>query len=200
MSSILFDNVSGIYKITNIITLEFYIGSAKNLSARKAIHISLLSRNKHGNVHLQRAVNKYGMENFKFEVLIVCNPRMLIFYEQRFLDYLKPVYNINKKADSRLGTKQSQRAIEAVRKTGLAQKGVPKPASYSEKLSKRMMGNTLNKGRKRTEETRIKMSLILKGNKHFLGKKHSEEWKERARKWMKEYWKQRREVNHEYLI
>jgi group I intron endonuclease len=63
---------SGIYKITNIINGKMYIGSTNNLSNRKDNHFSELKRNTHPNKFLQRSVNKYGMENFKFEIIEHC--------------------------------------------------------------------------------------------------------------------------------
>jgi group I intron endonuclease len=63
---------SGIYKITNIINGKMYVGSTNNLANRKDNHFSELKRNVHPNRFLQRAVNKYGMENFKFEIIEHC--------------------------------------------------------------------------------------------------------------------------------
>ena len=58
-----------IYKITNIVNNKCYIGQAKNYEKRFKQHISALRKNKHENRFLQFSWNKYGEENFKFEVL-----------------------------------------------------------------------------------------------------------------------------------
>jgi hypothetical protein len=52
--------ISGIYKITNLKTGKVYIGKASRVSSRLANHKYLLRNNKHVNVYLQRAWNKYG--------------------------------------------------------------------------------------------------------------------------------------------
>lgn len=61
----------GVYKITNLINGNLYIGASKNLTSRMAEH---KSRYKHKNrtdynSHLNRAFRKYGIENFKFEII-----------------------------------------------------------------------------------------------------------------------------------
>lgn len=85
--------ISGIYKIHNIINNEFYIGSSKNLIQRKHNHFSTLRCNKHYNKHLQRAVNKYGIDNFKFDILKQCEISQIRKIEQLYIDELKPKYN-----------------------------------------------------------------------------------------------------------
>ena len=44
---------SGIYKITNIITGYFYIGSTNNFNRRKLNHLHLPRNNKHHSIYLQ---------------------------------------------------------------------------------------------------------------------------------------------------
>lgn len=60
---------SGIYQIKNILSEAVYIGSSINLEKRESVHFSLLRANKHHAVKLQRAFNKYGEKNFKFEII-----------------------------------------------------------------------------------------------------------------------------------
>lgn len=64
-----YSGVSGIYLILQKDTNRHYIGSTNDFYNRNAQHRSELSRNKHGNRKLQRAVNKYGIENFEFRPL-----------------------------------------------------------------------------------------------------------------------------------
>ena len=55
----------GIYKITNIIKGNFYIGSSINVEKRMYEHKRMLRKNKHTNIHLQRSWNKYGEKDFE---------------------------------------------------------------------------------------------------------------------------------------
>lgn len=57
-----------IYKIINQVTLEKYVGQTTNFSRRKETHVSALNNNHHPNPKLQNAWNKYGKENFIWEV------------------------------------------------------------------------------------------------------------------------------------
>lgn len=100
---------SGIYKIINILTLDIYIGSSIKFSDRKNLHFNNLKLNKHHSIILQRAYNKYGFENFIFEIIeYIEDKSKLIEREQFYLDILKPKYNICKIAGSLLGIKKTE--------------------------------------------------------------------------------------------
>lgn len=64
-----FPKKPGIYKITNLINNKMYYGSSFNLFNRCHNHKMNLRRNTHHNQHLQYAWNKYGEENFVFEIV-----------------------------------------------------------------------------------------------------------------------------------
>lgn len=57
-----------IYKIVNQVTQEKYVGQTTNFSRRKQNHTSALKNNTHPNPKLQNAWNKYGEQNFYWEV------------------------------------------------------------------------------------------------------------------------------------
>lgn len=59
----------GIYKIINVINNKFYVGSAVNLSRRRARHFSELRNGRHSNGRLQNAWNKYGEPAFIFAIV-----------------------------------------------------------------------------------------------------------------------------------
>jgi group I intron endonuclease len=95
-------NISGVYKIVNIINKKFYIGSTKDFNHRwKNEHKVLLNKNKHINRYLQYAWNKYTEKNFKFEIIEECSPDQCLIREQYYLDTLTPWnceigYNLSK--------------------------------------------------------------------------------------------------------
>lgn len=60
---------SGIYKIRNIVNDKLYVGSSCSMQERKTKHIRDLRLNKHHSPKLQNAWNKYGENNFVFEVI-----------------------------------------------------------------------------------------------------------------------------------
>ena len=95
--------ISGIYKITNLITQDSYIGSAVNLNSRKRTHFANMNLSKHPNKHLQASCNKYSIDNFQFDVLAKCPKEYLLKLEQFFIDILKPTFNKRKEVNSNLG-------------------------------------------------------------------------------------------------
>lgn len=58
-----------IYKIENKINKKVYIGQTNDYNSRCGSHRCTLNKNKHDNIYLQRAWNKYGEDNFKFEII-----------------------------------------------------------------------------------------------------------------------------------
>src|SRR6266567_5368436 len=74
-----------VYKILNLINGKFYIGSSVNHFKRWEDHKTLLKYNKHRNVHLQRAWNKHGGNNFKFEIIEECNLNNILEREQYWI-------------------------------------------------------------------------------------------------------------------
>lgn len=102
---------SGIYKITNIINGKMYIGSSNNCKRRLKEHFSKLRCNKHYNKKLQFAFNKYGENNFNFNIIeYVEDVNLLLEREQYYLNTLlfadtdckifkKLSYNLNYKAE-----------------------------------------------------------------------------------------------------
>lgn len=87
--------ISGIYKIINIETKDFYVGSSKNILKRWWKHKYELNKNIHHSIILQRAWNKYGSKSFKFEIIEECDPNILLIKEQVYLDD-NPTYNVGK--------------------------------------------------------------------------------------------------------
>lgn len=63
------NNKWGIYRILNLINNKYYIGSSKSIVKRIREHKRLLRKGEHENKHLQSAWNKYGEQNFAFEII-----------------------------------------------------------------------------------------------------------------------------------
>ena len=79
-------NKSGIYQIRNLVNNKIYVGSASDFYERKSQHFSLLKYGKH-NQKLQNSYNKYGKDNFVFEVIeFVEDKNKLLEYEQYWID------------------------------------------------------------------------------------------------------------------
>lgn len=84
------DNIKGIYQIKNVVNNKFYIGSSNNIPIRWRQHKNHLNKNKHYNKYLQNSWNKYGQENFKFEIIELVDDEDLLFSaEQKWMNKTK---------------------------------------------------------------------------------------------------------------
>ncbi len=82
-------NKSGIYLIYCKTNDKFYVGKTKRFKDRRSSHLSGLRNNKHDNVHLQNAWNKYGSKSFSFILVMLCELGELSFYEEKIASLFK---------------------------------------------------------------------------------------------------------------
>ena len=87
------EKISGVYKITNTITGDFYIGSSKNIKSRWAHHKIPSMLNQCPNNPMYLDMRKYGLDNFEFEILAEVEVDKLKEKEQQFIETLQPTYN-----------------------------------------------------------------------------------------------------------
>ena len=78
--------MSGIYSITNLINGKRYIGQSTNIQQRFVQHRSNLKKGKGENPHSLNAWNRYGEDNFMFEILLLCDEEDLDKMEKKFIE------------------------------------------------------------------------------------------------------------------
>ena len=168
----------GVYRIINIKTNKSYIGSAVNIKDRWCQHKKSLSKGNHHSIKLQRSYNKYGENNFIFEVIEECQKESLIIREQFYIDLFdsyKNGYNSVPRAGSNLGMKHSNETKEKLRQSSTGNKnrlGMTFSDESKKKISEKL------KGRPLSEETKNKMKGRIPWNK---GGKMSKETKEKMK-------------------
>lgn len=99
----------GIYKYTNLINGKVYIGQAIDINQRKREHRCNASKAKKG---FEKALQKYGEDNFSFEIIEECNKNELdkkeIYWISYYHSYIKdPLcngYNLTPGGKSGQGT------------------------------------------------------------------------------------------------
>lgn len=132
---------SGVYTITAPSGNQ-YVGSAFSLAAREKQHFNRLKRGVHRNERLNASFQKY-QGRLIFKPLLICAPEMLLFYEQRAIDILKPKYNICPVAGNSLGTTHSELSKAKMAATKLGKKRWPPSAETRAKMSKSNIGKRL---------------------------------------------------------
>jgi len=176
-----------IYKVTNLINNKIYIGQdSKN------------KQNYFGSGKIiKKAINKYGIENFKKEILQICyNVDELNEAEKYWIEKLNSTntdigYNISFGGQSgwMLGLRHSDEtkksySINRVSKL-IGDRNGMYGKTHSEESKKKMSRPKSGKdngmyGKKHSDETKKKISENLKGEKNpFYGKKHSDETKKK---------------------
>jgi group I intron endonuclease len=111
-----------IYKITNNITHKCYIGETKksNPELRWNEHRRKIEKNI-GCPALQDAVKKYGIEHFKFEILIICFDEDRYIFEKEYIKKYNSIspngYNLTTGGEGGgfYGKKHSETTINKIR-------------------------------------------------------------------------------------
>jgi len=150
---------SGVYSVLQLSTGRHYVGSAVRLDRRWLRHVWDLKNSRHHNSKLQRSWDKYGEDDFRFDILEVCERGQLEAREQFWIDETRPFFNILRKAYSAANFKHSEEALERMSE---AQKLVWEQRTPEERSRiVKQQGFTM-KGAKHAEETKQKMSATHK--------------------------------------
>jgi group I intron endonuclease len=189
----------GIYSIKNKINGKIYVGQSWNIKKRWSAHKGNKDKIQFKREHIYLAMNKYGIDNFEFSVLIEMDENVtqadLDFQEGLFIDFYKSSnreFGYNKRDAGSRGkhSVESREKMSRTRKGVSVNKGVPKSEEAKRNMSLSRPDITGNKnpmyGKKHSLATRLKLSEKAKkriGNKNpFFGKKHTKETLEILRK------------------
>ena len=141
------DNIVCIYKITNTITGDFYIGQTHDFEYRMKGH------KKKPAPKMREDVEKYGWDAFKFEIIEECTADNLTERENYYIQTLNPVYNTlpwgndmpeevcQKISQGLMGHPTSPETREKIRQAKLGQNHTTESC---EKMSEKRLGVTLS--------------------------------------------------------
>jgi group I intron endonuclease len=175
---------SGVYKITNLINLKGYVGITKNIHCRWQEHKKASLKD---TKPLYKAMRKYGIDNFKFEVLCLVStndPEILFELEIFFIADQNTFiddgwgYNLNRGGGGNIFPSQSTIAkMSAFRsewntRHGANFKGCQHTDKWKEEAGQRMLGNSYSLGRKHTTSAKEKLSEIRTGQNNPCFGKH----------------------------
>lgn len=151
----------GIYEIRNKVTGKYYVGRAERFTVRFNRHRYELRHGRHHCLHLQRAWQKYGEDNFAFVVVLECGIQEATEIEQLRLDTRDArMYNIGRGATG--GDLISQHPQRASILARMSETLIQRFARMSEEERSLIYGRPgeLNGmyGRRHSAESRRKMS------------------------------------------
>lgn len=124
------EKISGVYKITNTVTNDFYIGSSKDVKKRWISHKSPSRWKENPNISLYKDMQKYGVDKFDFQILANVELEHLKDVEQQFIETLKPTYN-SYKANGIDSEKRRKTHNKAIRKYRQTEKGKKHTKEYN---------------------------------------------------------------------
>ena len=183
--SYLSSTISHLYRIENLKTGEYYIGKHNGITQKKTQSNKLYWGS---GDRIKRQIRKYGVENFKYEVLVIAEEDYIYDLEKRYVT-VDLIESDEKCLNLRVGGEGfTEHTKEAKEKLSKSLKEVYSKSENRKKVSdgvKKYFAKNpevvariaeKNKGKKVSEETRKKLSESKIGEKNsFYGKKHTAE-------------------------
>lgn len=155
----------GVYLIKCKSENKVYIGQSKNIKRRYVCHISKLRKHNHPNKYLQEAFDKYGENDFSYEVLVELKNDD--FNRQKLYDLETSYISLYRSDNKGFGYN-----IES---------GGKSVGRFPDETLKKM--SECKKGKKHSQETKELLSKIRKGKpSHWKGKKQTKEHSEKRAK------------------
>ena len=153
----------GVYKITNLKNNNHYIGSA--ITKKRSLNrLYIRFRNHFFNHHkpfpISRAIKKYGVHNFSWEILEFTEISTTRARETHYIQTLKPEYNILESGESSLGYKHTPDTLEKMKSV------------YN--VERRIRIGNFNRGKKISLEIREKMSQVALHRTSEQKKRHQQ--------------------------
>jgi len=171
------------YKIVNVVNGIFYYGSSIDFKKRIERHSRDLSYRKHHCIFLQRAYDKYGVDNFIYEIdKVFCNITEAREYEQYFLDvFFTALYNTSKCSSGGDLISYHPCREEIVSKMKDSLKKRFSCMTVQERKDKYGLPGVKNGmfGKTHTEEVKKESKIRSTGNQYALGYKHTPGSKQR---------------------
>ncbi len=179
--------VVGVYRIACVINDRAYFGGSSDISKRWIQHSSNLKHGRHTNKLFQSDWDKYGKENFIFEILEECNKEGLIIREQWYLDNVVDWgFDYNIAIDAKSGMKgrfHTQESLDKLSKATTGEKnpmwgrkGILSPlwgkTHSQERVENRSGKNHWNWGNTWSDEVKEKNAASQRGNKSHNWKKN----------------------------
>ena len=191
------ERISGIYCIKNLVDEKVYIGQSVNLHKRLDDHKSDLKHNRHHNTYLQHAYNKYGAENFDFNIIHECSIEELDLLE---IYYICEVYHsqdrdcgYNRESGGNFKKTVSEETKLKISKAGKKRFENPEEIEKNRKRILKRFENPseherMSKIQKKRFENPEEIEKSSKARQKFLQSESGDKWKRDYKDTMSKYW------------
>lgn len=154
-----------IYKITNVLDGKYYIGAHKTSNKDDGYMGS--------GVMIKRAIEKYGVENFKKEILCECSSSSEMYMKEKELVVLsEETYNLKEGGEGGFDHINSNEEVRIAKNK--------KAREITNSRHKDKLSEWGSKGGKiRIQRHGVNPNFVKAGRTSFLGKTHSEETKKK---------------------
>lgn len=149
---------SGVYLITNAITGAKYVGQSTNIERRIIEHKTPNSSKSTKSKRFIDDIERFGISNFRFDILEECSPDQLLERERYWIAKLQPEYNT-------VGKPVSSETAEKIRKSCKAYWSTLSDEQKQKIISRNLKGP--RPGHIVSAETRRKIRARLTGTSKF---------------------------------
>lgn len=163
-----------IYTVLNKQNGKIYVGKTKNYRKRVNQHLSAARRGGAGSFYLHRAINKYGVDNFTFNILQSFeNEEDCFSAEKYWISYFGSSdsdlgYNLTIGGEGATGSKRSEETKQKLRNSKLGKK---RSEEDKAKISLGRMGIIFSESHKNAMSKSRQNKYVGKDN-NFYGKTH----------------------------
>jgi len=144
---------SGVYAWLNKTNGKLYVGSGDPIYRRISDYYKPSSFLARPGVYILRALSKHGMVNFELLILEYADSENLIACEQKWIDLLKPDYNLNPLAKSSKGYKHTIETLEKLKNRIISFETKLKMSKSAKERLKREGKLSPFEGKKHTEKS-----------------------------------------------
>lgn len=156
-----------LYKITNVLNKKVYIGQTINTDRRWQAHGSYAKNPERTGQYIHRAMAKYGIENFTYEVIAACHTQEDADVTEEILIQQYNSRSIESGYNIKPGGNCSGHSEETKHKISKTHQGM----KHTDETIAKMKGRPgYMKGKKHSDETIQKMSEKAKANRAVINK------------------------------